>query len=307
MLAQGFALATSGSWTSYYISMARLVLFLFAAVSATKVSPVAKVIELLDELTGKVKGDLAAEETMMEEYSTWCDKESNEKEDAITSHKRTIGDLEAEIADASARISELGTEVEELAGKISGAETDLAEATKLRDEEKASFAASETELVDTVDSLERALVVLKRGQTSFLQSRDKDTLKKMTMSLSKIIEANWVNTKDKAVVQSLLQSTSAENDEDLSLQPQAATSGYQSQGSGILDTISDMKEKAESTLSDARAAEMKANHEYEMLKQSLEMEMSTMKKRMSEATTEKSGLEKSKSSAEEELASTKKA
>ena len=33
--------------------MARLVFFLFAAVSATKVSPVAKVIELLDELTGK--------------------------------------------------------------------------------------------------------------------------------------------------------------------------------------------------------------------------------------------------------------
>merc|ERR1719484_109100 len=305
MLAQGFALATPWSWTSYQDSMARLAIFLLAAVSATRVSPVAKVIELLDELTGKVKGDLAAEETMMEEYSTWCDKEENEKEDAITSHKRTIGDLESESADASARISELGTEVEELAGKISGTESELAEATKLRDEEKAAFSASESELVDTVDSLERALVVLKRGQTSFLQARDQDTMKKMTMSLSKIIEANWVNSKDKAVVQSLLQSTSEANDEDLSLQPQAKTSGYQSQGSGILDTISDMKEKAESTLSDARAAEMKAGHEYAMLKQNLEMQISTMKKRMSEATTEKSGLEEAKASAEEELASTK--
>merc|ERR1719269_475830 len=126
------------------------------------------------------------------------------------------------------------------------------------------------------------------------------------MSLSKIIEANWVNSKDKAKVQSLLQSTSEENDEDLSLQPQAKTSGYQSQGSGILDTISDMKEKAESTLSDARAAEMKAGHEYAMLKQNLEMQISTMKKRMSEATTEKSGLEDAKATAEEELSSTKK-
>jgi len=282
--------------------MARLAFFLLAAVGATGVSPVAKVIELLDELTGKVKGDLAAEETMMEEYTKYCDSESNEKEDAITSHKRTIGDLEAEIADASARISELGTEVEDLAGKISGAESELAEATKLRDEEKAAFAASESELVDTVDSLERALVVLKRGQ-SFLQARDQDTMNKLTMSLSKIIEANWVNSKDKATVQALLQSSSG--DEDLSLQPQAKVSGYQSQGSGILDTISDMKEKAESTLSDARAAEMKAGHEYAMLKQNLEMQISTMKKRMSEATTEKSGLEDAKASAEEELASTK--
>merc|ERR1719486_180199 len=140
---------------------------------------------------------------------------------------------------------------------------------------------------------------------SFLQARDQEALKKMTMSLSKIIEANWVNKKDKAAVQSLLQSTSTDGDEDLSLTPQAKTSGYQSQGSGILDTISDMKEKAESTLSDARAAEMKANHEYEMLKQNLEMQISTMKKRMSEATTEKSGLEEAKASAEEELVSTK--
>merc|ERR1719316_1830366 len=43
-----------------------------------------------------------------------------------------------------------------------------------------------------------------------------------------------------------------------------------------------------------------------MLKQSLEMQISTMKKRMSEATTEKSGLEDAKATAEEELASTKK-
>merc|ERR1719484_108838 len=306
MLAQGFALATPGSWTSYQDSMARLAIFFLAAVGATGVSPVAKVIELLDELTGKVKGDLAAEETMMEEYTKYCDSESNEKEDAITSHKRTIGDLEAEIADATARISELGTEVEELAGKISGAESELGEATKLREEEKASFAASESELVDTVDGLERALVVLKRGQTSFSGARDKEAMDKLTMSLGKIIEANWVNAKDKASMQALLQARSSEGDEDLSLQPQAKVSGYQSQGSGIIDTISDMKEKAESTLSDARKAEMEANHEYEMLKQNLEMQIKTMKKRMSEATTEKSGLEDSKASAEEELASTKK-
>merc|ERR1719241_35847 len=42
-----------------------------------------------------------------------------------------------------------------------------------------------------------------------------------------------------------------------------------------------------------------------MLKQSLEMELSTMEKRMSQATTEKSGLEEVKASASEQLAATK--
>merc|ERR550537_2008662 len=195
---------------------------------------------------------------MMEEYSKWCDSESNEKEDAITTNKRTIG--------------ELGTEVEELAGKISSAETELSEATTLRDEERATFEGSEKEMVDTIDGLDRALVVLKRGQ-SFLQNRDRNELKELTSVFSKMIEANWVNKKDKAVVQSLIQSTSTDGDEDLSLNPQAKTSAYEGHGGGIVDTLSDMKEKAEATLSDARTAEMKAQHGYEMLKQSLETEI----------------------------------
>jgi chromosome segregation ATPase len=141
---------------------------------------------------------------------------------------------------------------------------------------------------------------------SFLQQRDRDDFKKVTDGLSKIIEASWVSKHDKAAVQALLQSGSSDSDEDLSLQPQASTSAYESSGGGILDTLSDMKTKAESTLSDARTAEMKAQHTYEMLKQSLEMELSTMEKRMSQATTEKSGLEEVKASAEEELATTKK-
>merc|ERR1719335_31299 len=260
---------------------------LFSAAAAVKSSPVAKVIELLDELTGKVKGDLAAEEMMMEEYTKWCDTESNEKEDAITSNKRTIGDLGSEIADATARISELSTEVEELAGKISSTESELKGATELRKKEAADFQGSEAELVETMDSLERAVTVIKRGQVSFLQQRDRDDFKKVMDGMSKIIEASWVSKHDKAAVQALLQSSSSDSDEDLSLQPQATTSNYDSHGGGILDTLTDMKTKAESTLSDARTAEMKAQHSYEMLKQSLEMELSTMEKRMSEATTKK--------------------
>jgi len=287
--------------------MAGTFIFLLAAVGAIKVSPVAKVIELMDGLTAKVKGDLAAEEMMMEEYSKWCDSEANEKEDAITSAKRTIGDLEAEMNDASARISELSTEVEELAGKISSADSDLKAAGELRKEEQASFAANEKELVETVDSLERATTLMKRNQVgSFLQQRDQGDLKKVAQTLGKIIEASWVSKRDRAAVQALVQSATAESDgdEDLSLTPQATTSSYESHGGGILEVFEDMKTKAEETLSDARTAEMKAQHSYEMLKQSLDTELDAMNKRMSQATTEKSGLEEAKASAEEQLAAT---
>ena len=55
----------------------------------------------------EVSADLAAEEKMMADFTTWCDAEANEKEDAITSAKRTIGDLNAVITDSNARIGEL--------------------------------------------------------------------------------------------------------------------------------------------------------------------------------------------------------
>jgi chromosome segregation ATPase len=285
----------------------RFAVLCLASVLATQVSPVQKVIELLDELKGKVAGDLAAEETMMQEYTTWCDKEENEKEDAITSNKRTVGDLNAVITDSNARIGELSSEIEELAGKIASADADLKKAMGLRDEEHGSFAATEGELLDTVDTLSRAEAVLGRGQFSFLQQHG-EKLSALTAGLEKIIEATWVNSKQKAVVQSLLQSASAasEDDEDLSLQPQATAASYSSQGGGILDTLKDMKEKAEGTLSDARGEEMKSAHAYAMLKQSLEQELKTMNKRMAAATAEKAGTEKALADASEQLTATEK-
>merc|ERR1719450_384388 len=101
-------------------------------VGALAVSPVQKVIQLLDELKGKVEADLAKEESLMEEYTSWCDEEANTKEDAITSSKRTIGDLEATIEDAKATIGSLTTTIDELTQKISASEADLSSATEIR-------------------------------------------------------------------------------------------------------------------------------------------------------------------------------
>merc|ERR1719253_664959 len=101
-------------------------------------------------------------------------------------------------------------------------------------------------------------------------------------------------------------SQSGDGDEDLDLQPQASVAAFTSQGGGILDTLKDMQEKAESSLSSARKTEMEQQHAFAMLKQSLETELATMKKRMSEASTEKSETEEAKNSAEEKKTATEK-
>jgi chromosome segregation ATPase len=279
--------------------------FVNAATLKTKVSPVQKVIELLDDLSGKVKADLQKEGYLMDEYTKWCDSESNEKEDAVAEAGRTINELKATIEESSGSISALTGEIEDLAGKISATEADLANATGIRTSEKAAFDATEKELVETQDSLERALVMIKRNM-GFMQGKShKQNMDNLVASLRTIVDASWISTDEKAKVQQLLQTEDSDEDLTLTAQPQAATSAYESHDGGILGTLTELKNKAEESLSKERKTEMEAQHAYELLKQSIEMELSGMQKRMSAATSERSSTEETMHAATAELEETK--
>jgi len=283
--------------------MARFIMCL-VAVMAMEVSPVQKVIQLLDELKVKVENDLANEAAGMEEYTNWCDEEANTKEDAITSSKRTIQDLQATIEDSHATIQSLTSEIDELTGKISTSESDLSKATSIRDNEHKDFQAAEKELVETVDSLERSTSVLKKN-LGFLQTgKVAKEFGALANGLSKIVEASWVNIQQKEAINSFLQSQTQTDDEDLEYQPQAATSSYQSQSSGIIDTIVDMQEKAEESLSSTRKNEMESAHAYTMLKQGLEDEIAVMKKQLGDSTLTRSTTEEELHAAEAGLTET---
>merc|ERR1719353_2227226 len=125
-------------------------------------------------------------------------------------------------------ISALTAEIEELASKISYSEADLANATEIRTSEKSAFEATEKELVETQDSLEHALVMLKRSM-GFMQTKGhKKAIEQLAASLQTIVEASWISGDEKDKVQKLLQTE--DSDEDLTLQPQATTSAYESHG-----------------------------------------------------------------------------
>merc|ERR1719174_3174059 len=239
---------------------------------------------------------------MMEEFSQYCDAEANKREDSITSAARTLSDLAAVIEESSASIDSLSEEVDELTSKISSSESDLEDATKLRQQDSAAVEASEKELTETVDSLSRALIVLKRGQT-FLQHKDtQEEIAKLVTVLATISDAAWVPEQDRPRLQEFLQSA----EEDGATQPQATVSAYESQGGGILDTLEDIKAKAEESLSTLRKKEMESSHEYEMLKMSLDTKIADMKARLRDATAQRQRNEEAKAEAAEEVASVKK-
>merc|ERR1719451_255039 len=90
-----------------------------------------------------------------------------------------------------------------------------------------------------------------------------------------------------------------DSDSDLSLAPQATVVAYEGHGGGILDTLGELQEKAETALSKARKTEMEQEHAFQMIKMSLEMEIKTMSKRLDECKAGKASSEEQQHAAEE--------
>merc|ERR1719473_1544618 len=170
---------------------------LLGACTADKVSPVQKVIELLDECKAKVEKDLAAEATVMEEYSTFCDDELKEKGYAIETAKREMGDLSATIEDSKATIIEKSEEISTLGTEIAGKEKELMAATEVRTAKNEEFVAAEKELVKSVDECSRAVMALEKGMALMQGGRRREAKKELEgvkLALSSVIAAVSIDT-----------------------------------------------------------------------------------------------------------------
>merc|ERR1719310_1026980 len=275
-----------------------------------KDSPVQKVIELLQENKMKVQADLDAEAKEMTEYSEFCDTTSSDKAYAIKTAERKIADLTAAILNAEAQVASLEDEVSTLGTEMAEKERKLTEASLERKKDQADFQASEKELVKAVDQLDRAVVIIKR-EMSFIQQGQKAPRKDIKAALSAlqtIIDASWVNSGTKKALKGFMQTQSEAGDsDDLTLdQPQAKVSAYESHSGGIVEQIEDMKEKAEETLSGARAEEMKKQHNFDMMAQSLNDALTNCKEKLSNAKSTIAAMTEENGKAKGELEETKK-
>merc|ERR1719261_1344977 len=248
----------------------------------------------------------------MVEYTEFCDTESSEKGYAIKTADRKMLDLEAVIIDANAQIASLADEVSTLGTETAAKESKLAEANSIRASEKAEFEATEKALVGSVDQLSRAMIIIKR-EMSFVQTDKKGNHKKQQLeaalkAMGEIINAGWLNRENKRALQGLMQTqVVAGDDSDLKLkQPQATVTAYESKSGGIVEQISDMKEKAEETLSGARNTEMKEAHNFQMMEQSLNDAIKNIKDKLSGAKSSIATYTEETGKAKGELEETKK-
>jgi len=270
---------------------------------ASKADPIEKVIQMISDLETKIIGEGNDAQKVYDEFAEFCEDRSKEVGFEIKSGKQSKKDLEAAIADEAAKIESLNAKIEDLASAISVDEADLAAATEIRKKENTAFVAEEKELMDVIDTLQRAIGILekemaKTGSASMMQLKSASSV---AQALSVMVEATSLSSADASKLTALLQN-SQESEDDSMGAPAAAV--YKGKSGGIIETMQDLFEKAEAQLEEARQTESKSVQAYQMLAQSLKDEIKYATADMDKAKKSLGASEESKGAAEGDLAVT---
>jgi predicted nucleic acid-binding Zn-ribbon protein len=230
-------------------------LLLVQAAFTSKVTPLQKVMEMLDDMTAKGKQMKHDEEVEFAAFHSWCNSLWDEKEKSIKEAAAEITQLEADIAEAEASAEQLAEEIKELEAAIAKAEKELAEAKALRAKEKADYDAQATDFSESIDALERAIQVLK--------SREAD----VPQSLAQVRDDPKIPAHAKSVLTAFLEMSQAPVGSQEGV-PEA--NAYEFQSGGVVALMEKLRHKFQDQLLALQKAEMNAKANFEELAQGLE-------------------------------------
>jgi len=125
-------------------------------------TPVTRVVNLLKEISGKLKNEMDEDEELYSKLECWCNTGKYEKQEAIAAGEAKMEQLTNADEQGAARSKELDTQIKELTAQIAADKQELATATKKREEELQVFQGLETDSIQAVENLKAALVVLSK-------------------------------------------------------------------------------------------------------------------------------------------------
>merc|ERR1719428_150871 len=229
------------------------------------VTPVQKVIAMMNEMKAKGTAEMEKEAKLFREYMSWCDVMKDEKETAIREATDKIEKLHAHEMKMHADAEKLGDQVAELDTEIATFSGDKKENKEVRTMEHEDYEHVHEDTTANIDATHQAIAKLsaKSGDISLLQE-DSDTLP-MT---------------SKELVASLL--------EENAVQPQAEVKVFEGSSGGILKTMEDMEGDLTESREKSEYEESDERHAYDMEQDELTHAIEVDDDRATDKTVEKS-------------------
>merc|ERR1719181_115823 len=165
-------------------------------ISATAVTPVQKVIELMNNMVEKGKAEKEAEQVQFAAFKTFCDNTVSAKQAAIAEATEMIDVLTADIEKYEAAAADAAKQVAALDADISTWEGDTAAAVKVREIEFTDYTATHKDYSETIAALEMAIATLMKTSGDVKQAA--------SASLAQVSESKLFPPEAKKVLDSFL-------------------------------------------------------------------------------------------------------
>merc|ERR550537_1535035 len=147
-----------------------IILLCFGALTqAAEVSPVEKVITLLEDLKTESEEAGKKEASTYDTFACFCKDTTMSKSDAIKTEQDNIDEFAATLEEQTGISNAKQAETEELGEMIRTLDKEMTEITAMREKEKAKYEATAADLSKAVSSLEGAIADMQAGKgASFL-------------------------------------------------------------------------------------------------------------------------------------------
>jgi len=258
-------------------------------------NPMMKVLEMISDLQKKMIAESEESLALYNANVDWCRRRSVEMNMELKSDKSENEDLTAGRTEEKAKIESMDMKVEEGAQELSAEEADLKQVKQEFKMEGLIAKEQEEHLMDMIKMLDQAHQTLERekdkGGASMLELKSASSL---TQALSIMVQASLCSSEDAQAVATLARAANdAESaDMDVEVSPPEA-SAYMSNSGGIVQTLSDLKDKAQKQLDEVRAGLIRQKSEFDVQQTTLQNAMA-----YSEADVQKSKRQKGKSEEE---------
>jgi len=272
--------------------------FLLGTCAGSSVTPIQKVIQMLEDMAAKGKKAMEEEAAEHAEYVTFCKDTSWDKTTSIKTAKASIEELTADIGKADADVMVAAKEIAALNADITSWTESVKTGTREREEAHATFAEVHKDYTDSIDAVERALNVLKSspGQ-GFVQE-----------SLLQLSSLGRISAKDKKNIMAFLQKgvTNALIQDAVDLeQPQAKVVAYESSSGGVIEMVEKLGEKFEEEKAALEQKEAEDKHSFDMMMQDLNQQITYGTEERDSKVALKAKREGDKADAQGEMEDTK--
>jgi len=234
---------------------ALVLLISVTTVFADEVSPVEKVVTMMEDLQTQVVTEGKAEATTYDKFACFCKDMSNDKNTAITEAQDSISSLTASINQLTSDREDLDSDIAEYNAKLELLEKQMREATATRAEQKATYDKEKAELTKGKGDVDNAVEEMKASAApSFVvvQSVLKTVRQAVLMA-----DALGQGPKNRQVLTELLQQA-----------PGVPMDSYEGgRAGGIVETIEGLSEDFIDKIAEIKATEVQRIADFDLLMQ----------------------------------------